>query len=433
MRIAETAVGAAADRPAVGRVAVAAGARRARGADDAILGVLDLTDPFAGRLAAGVVSREVVPAAWPRPVQPCTGEPVLRAPGQPGREAGREGVALLDDRAVGVAASPPAEQRRVLPERRHARLVDPVVGVGEEVLPVPGREVEAGGARRIEAVDVVQLHRVEALGSAHGDPVVDHRLEGVQLPHVQPALLREAEVDLAQRVHREGAAAEDRAGVQQVVLPSQVGAARPPSDEPAWLPATWCAVLGFRPWWSESRRCRRSRQPAPRCARAVPRARFASPSASAGRCDRGGADTSSGGRAAACRRPAAAAERPRVTVVPLPRPVACQAAARPRCWYPPPSIAPAGRCAGTGNRAAVTRRAHRGHRLSTSTTSTAFSTTKRIRALHTTWQAAALAHPKVACYLDLVGLPARRGPIFRGGAFPVDTLGKVYFGFPQER
>ncbi len=62
------------------------------------------------------------------------------------------------------------------------------------------------------------------------------------------------------------------------------------------------------------------------------------------------------------------------------------------------------------------------------------TTAAEVRTIHTTWQAATLAHPKVACYLDLAwedyrpdGSPGQRL------GFPRATLGKVYFGFPQER
>jgi hypothetical protein len=65
-----------------------------------------------------------------------------------------------------------------------------------------------------------------------------------------------------------------------------------------------------------------------------------------------------------------------------------------------------------------------------------FLTTKaQVHAIHTTWQASTLAHPRAICYLDLAwedyrpdATPSPRGPYFPAGA-----LGNIYFGFPQER
>src|SRR5690348_5064203 len=109
------AVGRRLDRPAVGREPVRAGATRAGGAHVLVLGVLVLADPYAGGLAPRAVGGERVPAARPRAVQRRAREAVLCAAGGAGGEAGAERVALLDHGAVGVAAAPPGEQRRVLP------------------------------------------------------------------------------------------------------------------------------------------------------------------------------------------------------------------------------------------------------------------------------------------------------------------------------
>src|SRR5690348_7722312 len=95
------------DGPAEGREGVPARAAAAGRADEAVLAVLVLPHPLAP-------AREGVPAARPRPGQGGAGDPVRARPGGAGREARPEGVALLDDRAVGVAAPPPREQRRVL-------------------------------------------------------------------------------------------------------------------------------------------------------------------------------------------------------------------------------------------------------------------------------------------------------------------------------
>src|SRR5215471_11301370 len=72
------------------------------------------------------------------------------------------------------------------------------------------------------------------------------------------------------------------------------------------------------------------------------------------------------------------------------------------------------------------------------------TTPAEVRQIHTSWQAATLRHPKAICYLDLAwedyrpdGSPAPRSPAVSfprtRSLFPAATLGKVYFGFPQER
>src|SRR6266700_3414187 len=93
---------------------------------------------------------------------------------------------------------PPRRPRSRAPRRtgrassstgRSCRAVNLVEGVGEEVLRVARREVESRGGRRVEAVDVVEFDRVETLARAQPDPLVEHGLERVELPEVDPALL----------------------------------------------------------------------------------------------------------------------------------------------------------------------------------------------------------------------------------------------------
>jgi Glycoside-hydrolase family GH114 len=60
------------------------------------------------------------------------------------------------------------------------------------------------------------------------------------------------------------------------------------------------------------------------------------------------------------------------------------------------------------------------------------TTAAQVRAIHTTWQAATLPHPKTVCYLDLAWEDYRPDGT-PGKYFPADTLGNIYFGFPQER
>src|SRR5262249_43839824 len=177
------------DKPAERPKTPFARARLPRVADVVVRAVLGLTDPLAGRLCPGDVRGEVVPAARGPPGQAGASDPVLAAAAQRGGEALVIRVALLDHRAVRVAAPPPGKQRRVLPHAGHPVAVDLVERVGEEVLRVTGRQVEPGHRRRVEAVDVVQLDGVETLGRAHPDPLVQHRLERVELAEVQPPFL----------------------------------------------------------------------------------------------------------------------------------------------------------------------------------------------------------------------------------------------------
>jgi hypothetical protein len=63
------------------------------------------------------------------------------------------------------------------------------------------------------------------------------------------------------------------------------------------------------------------------------------------------------------------------------------------------------------------------------------TTAAEVHRLHTTWQASTLAHPKAVCYLDLAWEIYRPdgSPTALGGAFPAATLGKIYYGYPDER
>ena len=64
-----------------------------------------------------------------------------------------------------------------------------------------------------------------------------------------------------------------------------------------------------------------------------------------------------------------------------------------------------------------------------------FLTIKRqIRRIRASWPASSLAHPRTVCYLDLAwedyrpdGSPAPRG------LFPAAALGRIYYGYPEER
>src|SRR5256885_9915916 len=62
------------------------------------------------------------------------------------------------------------------------------------------------------------------------------------------------------------------------------------------------------------------------------------------------------------------------------------------------------------------------------------TTPAEIQRIHTAWPASTLAHPKTVCYLDLAWEDYRpdASPA-PGGRFPAATLGKIYYGYPEER
>jgi hypothetical protein len=60
------------------------------------------------------------------------------------------------------------------------------------------------------------------------------------------------------------------------------------------------------------------------------------------------------------------------------------------------------------------------------------TTPAEIGQIHTTWAASTLAHPRAACYLDLAWEDYRPDGT-PGNVFPARTLGRVYYGYPQER
>jgi hypothetical protein len=119
-------------------------------------------------------------------------------------------------------------------------------------------------------------------------------------------------------------------------------------------------------------------------------------------------------------------------VVPLPAPLPCQATQR-RCRFPPHlndhhhpmrwdwQIGRTFPLQRTGGRA-----------VDIYDIDGFLTTPAGVRAIHTTWQAATLPHPKTICYLDLAWEDYRPDAT-PGRYFPADTLGNIYFGYPQER
>ncbi|MGN6795337.1 MAG: endo alpha-1,4 polygalactosaminidase [Streptosporangiaceae bacterium] len=64
-----------------------------------------------------------------------------------------------------------------------------------------------------------------------------------------------------------------------------------------------------------------------------------------------------------------------------------------------------------------------------------FLTTKgQIHRIRTSWPAATLVYPRTVCYLDLAWEDYRPdGSVAPRGRFPAPTLGRVYYGYPEER
>jgi Glycoside-hydrolase family GH114 len=120
-------------------------------------------------------------------------------------------------------------------------------------------------------------------------------------------------------------------------------------------------------------------------------------------------------------------------VVPLPRPQACRAAAGRRCWYPQHLAADGRPMRWDWQIGRVTPLQRTGRRAVDLYDLDGFLTTQaQVHALRTTWQAATLPHPRAVCYLDLAW-EDYRPDASPGGYFPAATLGRVYYGYPQER
>jgi hypothetical protein len=123
-------------------------------------------------------------------------------------------------------------------------------------------------------------------------------------------------------------------------------------------------------------------------------------------------------------------------VTPLPAPLACTRPAGQSCWYPP-HLDARGRPMRWDWQIGRTVPLERtgAHAVDFYDIDGFLTTRREVRAIHTTWQASTLAHPKAACYLDLAWEDYRpdASTAPRGRYFPAAALGKVYFGFPEER
>jgi hypothetical protein len=123
-------------------------------------------------------------------------------------------------------------------------------------------------------------------------------------------------------------------------------------------------------------------------------------------------------------------------VVPLPAPLACAGPRGGSCWYPPHLDRSGHPMRWDWQIGRVTPRQRTGRRAVDIYDIDGFLTTRaEIERLHTTWQASTLAHPRAVCYLDLAWEDYRpdASPEPFGHFFPASTLGKIYYGYPQER
>jgi hypothetical protein len=123
-------------------------------------------------------------------------------------------------------------------------------------------------------------------------------------------------------------------------------------------------------------------------------------------------------------------------VVPLPAPLSCVPRADQACWYPPHLDSLGQPMRWDWQIGLVTPREQTGASAVDLYDVDGFLTTaSEVSAIHQTWTAATLPHPKAVCYLDVAWEEYRpdASPESYGGKFPANTLGKVYFGYPAER
>ena len=123
-------------------------------------------------------------------------------------------------------------------------------------------------------------------------------------------------------------------------------------------------------------------------------------------------------------------------VVPMPAPQPCVAPPSGSCWYPPHLDATGHPMRWDWQIGRVTPLQRKGAGAVDLYDIDGFlSTPAKIAQMHGSWQAATLPHPRVACYLDLAWEDYRPDATRQsdGGLFPADTLGNVYYGYPQER
>jgi hypothetical protein len=122
-------------------------------------------------------------------------------------------------------------------------------------------------------------------------------------------------------------------------------------------------------------------------------------------------------------------------VVPLPAPLPCTRRDGGSCWYPPHLDRTSHPMRWDWQIGRVTPLQRTGRRAVDIYDIDGFLTTPaEIQRIHTAWAASTLAHPKAVCYLDLAWEDYRpdASPA-PDGRFPAATLGKIYYGYPEER
>jgi hypothetical protein len=120
-------------------------------------------------------------------------------------------------------------------------------------------------------------------------------------------------------------------------------------------------------------------------------------------------------------------------VTPLPSPRACTRPGGRPCWYPPHLNSAGHPMRWDWQIGRVTPLQRTGARAVDIYDIDGFLTTRaEISQIHHSWQASTLAHPKAVCYLDLAW-EDYRPDASPGQLFPPAALGKVYYGYPQER
>jgi hypothetical protein len=117
-------------------------------------------------------------------------------------------------------------------------------------------------------------------------------------------------------------------------------------------------------------------------------------------------------------------------IVPLPAPAPCRRTEPGACWYPQHLDARGQPMTWDWQIGRVTPLKRAGSSAVDLYDLDGFLTTRsEVSAIKTSWPAATLSHPKTACYLDLAWEDYRPD----AGSFPAQTLGLVYYGYPEER
>jgi hypothetical protein len=123
-------------------------------------------------------------------------------------------------------------------------------------------------------------------------------------------------------------------------------------------------------------------------------------------------------------------------VVPMPKPLRCQAPHRRRCWYPQHLAADHHPMRWDWQIGRVTPVRRTGRRAVDIYDIDGFLTSQaEVRSIHASWRARTLRHPRTACYLDMAWEDYRpdASPGRGGRYFPAAALGNVYYGYPEER